>query len=72
MRRRCSDPIAFPDDRREWDVLRETFGVLVYQEQALVLQRAGIEVDTPLKELALKGHTIARTMIAVESARLLK
>lgn len=71
-RRQHPETITFPDGRAVWNVLRETYGVLVYQEQAMVLQEAGIEVDIPLKELALKGHTIARTMIAIESARLLE
>ena len=72
-RKQHPETIVYPDNREEWkNTLRETYGVLVYQEQAMVLQSAGIEVDTPLKDLALKGHTIARTMIAIESARTLK
>ena len=48
-------------------ILRDTYGVLVYQEQALMLQEAGIPMDTPFKDLALKGHEIARTMLSVEA-----
>ena len=48
-------------------ILRDTYGILVYQEQALMLQSAGIPVDTPFKDLALKGHELARTMLSVEA-----
>ena len=48
-------------------ILRDTYGVLVYQEQALMLQEAGCPVDTHLKDLALKGHEVARTMLSVEA-----
>ena len=48
-------------------ILRDTYGTLVYQEQALMLQEAGIPMDTPFKDLALKGHEIARTMLSVEA-----
>ena len=69
-RKQHPETIVYPDDREERkNILRETYGVLVYQEQALALKRVGIKADKSLKELALKGHTIARTMIAIESAR---
>ena len=48
-------------------ILRDTYGILLYQEQALMLQEAGYPVDTPFKDLALKGHFVARTMMAVEA-----
>ena len=48
-------------------ILRDSYGVLVYQEQALLLQEIGYPVDTPLKDLALKGHEVARTMLSVEA-----
>ena len=48
-------------------ILRDTYGILVYQEQALMLQAAGLPVDTPFKDLALKGHEVARTMLSVEA-----
>ena len=48
-------------------ILRDTYGVLVYQEQALMLREAGFPMDTPLKDLALKGHEVARTMLSVEA-----
>ena len=48
-------------------ILRDTYGVLVYQEQALMLQSAGYPVEMPFKDLALKGHEIARTMLSVEA-----
>ena len=48
-------------------ILRDTYGVPVYQEQALMLREAGFPVDTPFKELAVKGHFVARTMLSVEA-----
>jgi hypothetical protein len=48
-------------------ILRDSYGVLVYQEQALLLKETGCPVDTPLKDLALKGHEVARTMLSVEA-----
>lgn len=48
-------------------ILRDTYGILLYQEQALMLQEAGYPVDTPFKDLAVKGHFVARTMLAVEA-----
>jgi DNA polymerase-3 subunit alpha len=48
-------------------ILRDTYGILVYQEQALMLQAVGFAVDKPFKDLALKGHEIARTMLSVEA-----
>jgi hypothetical protein len=48
-------------------ILRDSYGVLVYQEQALLLQETGCPVDTPLKDPALKGHEVARTMLSVEA-----
>ena len=48
-------------------ILSESYGILVYQEQALQLQKIGYPVDKPMKELALKGHMIGRTMMSVEA-----
>ena len=48
-------------------ILRDTYGIPVYQEQALMLQEAGYPVDTPFKELAVKGHEVARTILSVEA-----
>lgn len=48
-------------------IIRDTYGILVYQEQALMLQAVGFAVDKPFKDLALKGHEIARTMLSVEA-----
>lgn len=42
--------------------LRDTYGVAVYQEQ----------VPGPRPDLALKGHTVARTMLSVEAVSELK
>ena len=48
-------------------ILRDPYGVVVYQEQALMLQKAGFPVEKPFKDLALKGHEVARTMLSVEA-----
>lgn len=48
-------------------ILRDTYGTLVYQEQAIMLQEAGFPLVASFKDLALKGHEIARTMLSVEA-----
>ncbi len=48
-------------------ILRDTYGILLYQEQALMLQEAGCPVETPFWDLAMKGHFVARTMLSVEA-----
>ena len=48
-------------------ILRESYGLLIYQEQALLLQEIGSPVEIPLNQLALKGHLIGRTMMSVEA-----
>ena len=48
-------------------ILRDTYGMLLYQEQALMLQEVGSPVDTPFKDVAVKGHFVARTMLSVEA-----
>ena len=48
-------------------ILRDSYGFLVYQEQALMLQKIGYPVDTEFKFLALKGHEIARVTLSVEA-----
>lgn len=48
-------------------ILSDTYGVLVYQEQALMLQKVGYPLETPFGDLALKGHFVARTMLSVEA-----
>lgn len=48
-------------------ILHDSYGLLIYQEQALMLQEIGCPVDKPLQNLALKGHEIARTMLSVEA-----
>lgn len=48
-------------------ILRDTYGLLLYQEQALMLHEVGYPVDTPFKDLAVKGHFVARTMLSVEA-----
>lgn len=51
-------------------ILHDTYGVLVFQEQAIMLQDAGYQIKTPLSDLAAKGHEVARTILSVESLRL--
>ena len=48
-------------------ILRDSYGILVYQEQAQLLQEAGYPVQTPFKDLAVKGHEVARTILSVEA-----
>ena len=48
-------------------ILHDSYGLLIYQEQALMFQEIGCPVDKPLQNLALKGHEIARTMLSVEA-----
>lgn len=48
-------------------ILRESYGYLVYEEQAVLMKQTGFSVESPLKRPALKGHNIARTMFAVEA-----
>ena len=48
-------------------ILRDSYGFLVYQEQALMLQKIGYPVGTEFKFLALKGHEIARVTLSVEA-----
>ena len=45
-------------------ILRDSYGILVYQEQALLLDEIGYPVDVPFKDLAPKGHCIGQTMVA--------
>ena len=49
-------------------ILKESYGILVYEEQAVLLEQIGVSVKSPLKRLAHKGQNIARTMFAVEAA----
>lgn len=66
---RKQNPNIIPNtgDPKADKILDSTYGVLVYQEQALMLQEAGVPVGEELKDLALQGHTIARTMMSVEA-----
>ena len=48
-------------------VLRDSYGIPVYQEQALLLSDSpGAPEFPPFQDLAPKGHFIGRTMLAVE------
>ena len=53
-------------------ILRESYGILVYREQAIMLQQIGATVETPLRELCHKGHNLARTMLSVEAVAMRK
>ena len=47
--------------------LRDSYGIPVYQEQALLLSDTpGAPEFPPFQDLAPKGHFIGRTMLAVE------
>ena len=49
-------------------ILRDSYGVPVYQEQSLLIAELCDGEEIPLKhELALKGHFIGRTMLSVET-----
>ncbi|MBR5399138.1 MAG: hypothetical protein IK103_05010 [Bacteroidales bacterium] len=48
-------------------ILQETYGILVYKEQAHLLQKMGATVPEHDYILALKGEEIARTMLSVEA-----
>ncbi len=65
---RRQNPDCFPSSNRVDDmILKESYGFLVYEEQAVLLKQTGFSVESPLKRLALKGQNIARTMFAVEA-----
>lgn len=71
-RRQNPDSIPSTGDAQADHILRDTYGILVYQEQALMLESIGYPVKIPFKELRLKGHEIARTMLSVEAVAMLK
>ncbi len=65
---RRQNPDCFPSSNRVDDmILKESYGFLVYEEQAVLLKQTGFSVESPLKRLVHKGHNIARTMFAVEA-----
>ncbi|MBO7561547.1 MAG: hypothetical protein J6T04_01520 [Bacteroidales bacterium] len=65
---RRQNPDCFPSSNRVDDmILKESYGFLVYEEQAVLLKQTGFSAESPLKRLAHKGHNIARTMFAVEA-----
>lgn len=65
---RRQNPDCFPSSNRVDDmILKESYGFLVYEEQAVLLKQTGFSAESPLKRLAHKGHNIARTMLAVEA-----
>ena len=67
--RRKLNPNSIPSagDARADRILRDTFGVLVYQSQARQLKDIGRAVPDLDYDLALKGHEVARTMMSVEA-----
>ncbi len=48
-------------------ILRDSYGVLVYQSQAKLLEQMGLPVPEHSYPLALKGHEVARTMLSVQA-----
>ena len=83
---RCrQNPDAIPSTGNAYAdyILRDSYGILVYQEQALMLEPFGCQVEipavidesgpaTPFNKLRVKGHEIARTMLSVEAVALRK
>ena len=68
LRRRLHpETIPSTGDARADRILRDTYGVLVYQSQACLLKGEGLPVPEPDYDLALKGHEVARTMLSVEA-----
>ena len=65
---RRQNPDCFPSSNRVDDmILKESYGFLVYEEQAVLLKQTGFSVESPLKRLVHKGQNISRTMFAVEA-----
>ena len=55
-------------DEETCRILRDSYGVPVYQEQSILMAALCDGKEIPLKhELALKGHFVARTMMSVEA-----
>lgn len=52
-------------------ILAHTYGVLVYQEQALQMGQAGYRVATPVSKLAMMGHEISLAMMGHEISRVM-
>ena len=59
--------ISSTGDPRVDRILQETYGILVYKEQAHLLQQIGVEFPEHGYPLALKGEEVARTMLSVEA-----
>ena len=66
-RRLSPDSIPSTGDARADRILRDSYGILVYQSQALQLKDIGLPVPDLDYDLALKGHEVARTMMSVEA-----
>ena len=61
-------PIDIFQDGKAAGILRESYGVPVYQEQSILMAGLYGGKEIPLNfELAPKGHLIGRTMMAVEA-----
>lgn len=68
LRRKLNqDSIPSTGDARADRILRDSYGILVYQSQARLLKDIGRPVPDIDYDLALKGHEVARTMMAVEA-----
>ena len=68
LRRKLNpDSIPSTGDARADRILRDTYGILVYQSQARQLKDLGLPIPNLDYDLALKGHEVARTMMAVEA-----
>ena len=67
QRKQNPDSIPSTGNPKADQILANTYGILVYQEQALHLKEAGYPVEQTMKALAHQGHTIARTMVSIEA-----
>ena len=67
-RKKNPDPIDIFIDGKAAGILRESYGVPVYQEQSIQMAGHYGGREIPLNfEFAPKGHFIGRTMMAVEA-----
>lgn len=66
QRRMDTDRIESTGSSEADRILRETYGVLLYREQATSLKKIGIKPWRKIEELAYKGQMLGHTMMSVE------
>lgn len=71
-RRNNPEDVVSTGNAQADSILRESYGILVYQEQALLLQAIGFPVEMSFDRLSNKGHEIARVMYSVEAMAMRK